>query len=609
MPNGMPMPMAMAPGAFNPMSRFPLTPPLYVGDLDENIQEETLWDFFSKFGPLNFVKIARETSTGKSRGFGYVNFMYPRDAENARQVAQYSKLGKKNIRIMFKTNVKDLDNDANLFIKNLDHNVNVKELHEFLKDYGIVIAKLNTNKEGESLGYGYIQFENKEAAEKALGQLQGAKIKESEIQLSKFVPKSQRETPAHTNIYIRNLPTGKSEKELEDLIEKTFSKFGQIKTKLLMKQPKGDKYAAFVCFEEENSANKAVEDEKLKETTLDGADGPLYVNLHQSKSIRAREQVAKKKTAQDSKNLFVKNLKASVNENDFKNAFLEFGEITSVSVKDFTSKDSKVSARFGFVAFKNQDDAAKALNEGPNSAGVKALFLENATPYINIQQPKDQRTEFIKSQKRMKEQAKAFAAPPMARNFMNVPPQFAHMMPMGPQGFVRNFGKAPPKPFQGQWKGGNQRGGPAGHTGGHAGHNRPPRGPQDQGMRSANPMQQRPQQAAPQKTAPVQTKPAQSTQQATTTTPPSGNSVQRLRENLNEFLSYDSNTQRQILGELLFPLIRDIAGPKEAPKITGMLIDLSVLEITEILEFFENPDVLRERVFEALELIEQENNA
>jgi len=84
--------------------------------------------------------------------------------------------------------------------------------------------------------------------------------------------------------------------------------------------------------------------------------------------------------------------------------------------------------------------------------------------------------------------------------------------------------------------------------------------------------------------------------------------VHTLKNKVGEFLALDQNKQRQILGELLFPQIQPLAG-EHAPRITGMLIDLSVLEITEILDFLENPDLLKERVEEAKELILESENA
>ena len=72
------MPMMGQPG-FNFFNKVPMAPPLYIGELDESIYDEVLYDFFSKFGPIHFVRIMRDPSTGKSRGFGFVNFIYPRD--------------------------------------------------------------------------------------------------------------------------------------------------------------------------------------------------------------------------------------------------------------------------------------------------------------------------------------------------------------------------------------------------------------------------------------------------------------------------------------------------------------------------------------------------
>lgn len=80
-----------------------------------------------------------------------------------------------------------------------------------------------------------------------------------------------------------------------------------------------------------------------------------------------------------------------------------------------------------------------------------------------------------------------------------------------------------------------------------------------------------------------------------------------LKENLTSFLQIDRERQRQILGELLFPMVRSLCVVSLAPKVTGMLIDLSVLEVSEVLEFLEDQNLLRERVTEAVELIESES--
>jgi len=59
------------------------------------------------------------------------------------------------------------------------------------------------------------------------------------------------------------------------------------------------------------------------------------------------------------------------------------------------------------------------------------------------------------------------------------------------------------------------------------------------------------------------------------------------------------------LGQLIFPEVKKFTSVESAPKITGMLIDFSVFEVQEILEFLENKDELKERIDEAEQLIVQ----
>jgi len=61
--------------------------------------------------------------------------------------------------------------------------------------------------------------------------------------------------------------------------------------------------------------------------------------------------------------------------------------------------------------------------------------------------------------------------------------------------------------------------------------------------------------------------------------------IDNLFSKMELFIKLDKDKQRNILGELLFPKIKAAAGDAIAPKITGMLIDLDVLEISEIIEF------------------------
>jgi len=79
--------------------------------------------------------------------------------------------------------------------------------------------------------------------------------------------------------------------------------------------------------------------------------------------------------------------------------------------------------------------------------------------------------------------------------------------------------------------------------------------------------------------------------------------MENFRTKLPELLNLDKEEQRKVLGNLLFPTVLEIVGPRRAPKVTGMLIGPSVLEVTEILEFIENPKLLQESIDIIIELI------
>jgi len=62
-----------------------------------------------------------------------------------------------------------------------------------------------------------------------------------------------------------------------------------------------------------------------------------------------------------SKKLYVGNLKFGVTDEEFKEAFAEFGEVISATV--VTDRISGRSKGFGFVEFANEEDAKKAKTE------------------------------------------------------------------------------------------------------------------------------------------------------------------------------------------------------------------------------------------------------
>ncbi len=56
---------------------------LFIGNISYNTSEAGLRAFFEEFGPLLSVKIATDRDTGRSRGFGFIEFEDRDKAEQA----------------------------------------------------------------------------------------------------------------------------------------------------------------------------------------------------------------------------------------------------------------------------------------------------------------------------------------------------------------------------------------------------------------------------------------------------------------------------------------------------------------------------------------------
>lgn len=80
-----------------------------------------------------------------------------------------------------------------------------------------------------------------------------------------------------------------------------------------------------------------------------------------------------------------------------------------------------------------------------------------------------------------------------------------------------------------------------------------------------------------------------------------------LKDNLKNFKGYPLAEQKNILGNIMYSKVVDNCRERSlVPKITGMLIDLEVLSIEEIIEILDNKSLLLERIEEAQKIIEEE---
>ncbi|XP_023640508.1 polyadenylate-binding protein 7 isoform X2 [Capsella rubella] len=364
-----------------------VTASLYVGDLHPSVTDGLLYDAFAEFKSLASVRLCKDASTGRSLCYGYANFLSRQDANLAIEKKNHLVLKGKMIRVMWSVREPDARKNGvgNVFVKNLPESVNNAVLQDMFKTFGnIVSCKIATLEDGKSRGYGFVQFEQEEAALAAIENLNGTIVADKKIYVGIFMRKAERVKPEekYTNLYVKNLDVNVS----EDSLRGKFSEFGKIVSLSIAKDENGScKGYAFVNFDKPEDARRATE-------TMNGTQygsKSLYVGRAQKKSEREqllREQFEEKQKEQKMNakvsNIYVKNINVDVSEEELRKHFSQFGTITSVKLM---CDDKGKSKGFGFVCFSSPEEAIDAVKT------FHGQMFHGKPLYVAIAQKKEDR--------------------------------------------------------------------------------------------------------------------------------------------------------------------------------------------------------------------------
>ncbi|OJJ00503.1 hypothetical protein ASPVEDRAFT_109197, partial [Aspergillus versicolor CBS 583.65] len=186
---------------------------LFVGNLSWNVTEDWLHQEFESFGELS-ARIMTERETGRSRGFGYVEFTNAADAAKAYEAMKDAEIDNRKINLDYATgrpankdqgNFKDrAQNRARsfgdqaspesdtLFVGNLPFSANEDSVHEVFGGQGTVLGiRLPTDMEsGRPKGFGYVQYSSVDEARQAYNDLQGAEIDGRPVRLDFSAPRT-----------------------------------------------------------------------------------------------------------------------------------------------------------------------------------------------------------------------------------------------------------------------------------------------------------------------------------------------------------------------------------------------------------------------------------
>lgn len=150
---------------------------IYVGGLDEKVTDTLMWGLFVQAGPVVNVHMPKDRVTQSHQGYGFVEFLGEDDADYAIKIMNMIKLYGKPIRVnKASAHQKNLDVGANVFIGNLDPEVDEKLLYDTFSAFGVILQtpKIMRDPEtGNSKGFAFINYASFEASDAAIDAMNG----------------------------------------------------------------------------------------------------------------------------------------------------------------------------------------------------------------------------------------------------------------------------------------------------------------------------------------------------------------------------------------------------------------------------------------------------
>ncbi|XP_077400308.1 ELAV-like protein 2 isoform X1 [Vanacampus margaritifer] len=143
---------------------------LIVNYLPQSMAQDELKSLFGSIGEIESCKLVRDKITGQSLGYGFVNYVEPKDAEKAINTLNGLRLQTKTIKVSYARPSSASIRDANLYVSGLPKTMTQTELEQLFSQYGRIITSriLVDQVTGLSRGVGFIRFDRRVEAEEAI---------------------------------------------------------------------------------------------------------------------------------------------------------------------------------------------------------------------------------------------------------------------------------------------------------------------------------------------------------------------------------------------------------------------------------------------------------
>ncbi|XP_060474976.2 polyadenylate-binding protein 1-like isoform X2 [Panthera onca] len=274
---------------------------IFIKNLEDSIDNKALYDTFSTFGNILSCKVVCDNHG--SRGFGFVHFETHEAAQQAIVTMNGMLLNDRKVFVGHFKSRREREAElgaramefTNIYVKNLHVDVDEQGLQDLFSQFGKMLSvKVMRDDSGHSRGFGFVNFEKHEEAQKAVTDMNGKEVRGRLLYVGRAQKRVERQNELKrrfeqmkqdrltryqgVNLYVKNLDDSIDDEKLR----REFSPYGVITSAKVMTEGGHSKGFGFVCFSSPEEATKAV-------TEMNGrivGTKPLYVALAQRKEER-----------------------------------------------------------------------------------------------------------------------------------------------------------------------------------------------------------------------------------------------------------------------------------------------------------------------------------
>ncbi|KAL0477805.1 poly(U)-binding-splicing factor PUF60 [Acrasis kona] len=251
---------------------------IYVGNVSYDLTEQDIKKTFDGFGTIKNVSLSKDTTLGRHKGFGFVEYTTGEAAQLALQSMNGFPLCGRNLKvgrphfagtlstaISISPPIPTLNSlPFKVLVSNIDQNYNQTDLVTIFSMFGTIKSCTLPSDSSQTVhkGYGFIEFASAAQMNEAIVKLNGHELGSKKLSVmpathNPIIPPAKEQDKKSSCIVLRNVGFDKDDDDdtIKMDIKQECEKSGKVLLVEIQKQ--NDQMNVFVYFDHPNSADKA----------------------------------------------------------------------------------------------------------------------------------------------------------------------------------------------------------------------------------------------------------------------------------------------------------------------------------------------------------------